>query len=166
MQQIRHQCQTTPLLRFVLTVVLGQLCLHAFGCSGGSGTDTSSSFEKVVVVVASKRYLAFTQDVLRVLYESFLAFGSEGQVTFTWSLWLTCSSAGGVVWLCPEALSTHLELRDPYRRLGVPRWCPLASISPPTWVLSSLTISEMWCHQRAILACHLDQSHRNISHLA
>ena len=38
---------------------------------GGSGTYPSSMIEKVEVVAASKKYLAFTQDDPSAIYKSF-----------------------------------------------------------------------------------------------
>ena len=39
---------------------------------GGSGNYSSSKIWKMEVVVASKKYLAFTQDDLSNIYESFI----------------------------------------------------------------------------------------------
>ena len=71
MQQLRCQCLMTPSLKFVPTLVSAWLCLHPFACSGCSGIGPYSYYQKVEVVVASKKYLAFTWDVPSVIYESF-----------------------------------------------------------------------------------------------
>ena len=56
---------------FVLTQVSGQWSWYPLGYVGGSGTCPSSKNEKVEVVVASKKYLAFTLDDPSAIYESF-----------------------------------------------------------------------------------------------
>ena len=56
---------------FVLTQVLGQQSYCPLGCVRGSGTCPSSKNCGVEVEVVSKKYLAFTQDDLSAIYESF-----------------------------------------------------------------------------------------------
>ena len=71
MQLSKHWCQETPLWVFVLTLVSERWTWCPLGRVGGSGTDPSSIFQKVEVVVASKKYLAFTRDDPSAIYESF-----------------------------------------------------------------------------------------------
>ena len=56
---------------FVPTLVSERWTWCPSGRVGGSGTCPSSKNEKVEVVVASKKYLAFTLDDPSAIYESF-----------------------------------------------------------------------------------------------
>ena len=56
---------------FVLTLVLEWWNWCPLGHVGGSGTYPSSMIQKVEVVAASKKYLAFTWDNPSAIYESF-----------------------------------------------------------------------------------------------
>ena len=70
-QLLKHRCQETPSQVFVPTLVLEQWTWCPSVHVGGSGTYPSSMIKKVEVVVASKKYLAFTQDDLSAIFESF-----------------------------------------------------------------------------------------------
>ena len=71
MQLLKRRCQETPSQLFVPTLVLEWWTWCPLVCVGGSGTYPSSMIKKVEVVAVSKKYLAFTQDDLSAIYESF-----------------------------------------------------------------------------------------------